>query len=228
MKVLECRKIDKENHDNIFFLRIDPEDLSITLREIIESFSNLSWISKFDEKYIRTCFAQRAESSAKYLAKQLQIGKDDAVTKDSGEYIVSELARQALVQKLDYLDVPLAELFKEQVVGNPGFDFYSANNDKIIVFGEAKYNARQNAYGVGMEQVDRFICEGQDISDLNDIDKFFEEVSLEYAVMGVKAYAVAFASKGTSSDKIINGIVSNKYYANIAIHREVIYLAVNV
>lgn len=228
MKVLECRKIDEKNHDNIFFIRIDPEDLSVTLREIIESFSDLSWISKFDKEYIRTSFAKRAESSAKYLAKQLQNGKDDTVTRDSGEYIVSELARQALVHELNYLDVPLAELFKEQVSGNPGFDFYSANKDKIIIFGEAKYNARQNAYGIGMEQVDRFIREGQDISDLNDIDKFFDEISLEYSNMGYKAYAVAFASKGTSSEKIINGIVSNKYYANIAIHREVIYLAVNV
>ena len=76
MKVLECRKNDEKNHDNIFFIRIDPEDLSVTLREIIESFSDLSWISKFDKKYIRTSFAKRAETSAKYLAKQLQNGKD--------------------------------------------------------------------------------------------------------------------------------------------------------
>ena len=79
-----------------------------------------------------------------------------------------------------------------------------------------------------MEQVDRFIREGQDVSDLNDIDKFFEEESLQLADKGDKAYAVAFAAKGTASDMIINGIVSNKHYKNIAINKEVIFLAVNV
>lgn len=58
--------------------------------------------------------------------------KDDEITKDTGEYVVSELARQTLVNHMKYLDVPLAELFKEQVSGNPGFDFYSANNEKTL------------------------------------------------------------------------------------------------
>lgn len=152
----------------------------------------------------------------------------DKITEDSGEYVVSELAREALVSELRYLDIPLAELFKEQVSGSPGFDFYSANNQRVIIFGEAKYNSRQNAYGVGMEQVDRFIREGQDISDLNDIDKFFEEESLQMADKGDKVYAIAFASKGTESEQIIKGILSNKYYENIASNKEVIFLVVNI
>lgn len=228
MKILECKKIDIENHNNILFVRIEPENLSATIRDIIDSFSDMSWISKFDKPYIRDSFLTRAEASAKYLADKIQKDDTDNVTKDSGEYVVSELARQALVIQLKYLDVPLAELFKEQISGNPGFDFYSANNEKIIIFGEAKYNSRKNAYGVGMEQVDRFIQEGQDISDLNDIDKFFEDKSLDYAVAGDKAYAIAFASKGTPSERIISGIISNSHYENIAVHKEVIYLAVNV
>lgn len=162
------------------------------------------------------------------MANKILKEDDDKITEDSGEYVVSELAREALVTELNYLDIPLAELFKEQVSGNPGFDFYSANKEKIIIFGEAKYNSRQNAYGVGMEQVDRFIREGQDLSDLNDIDKFFEEKSLELADQGDKAYAIAFASKGTSSERIIKGIISNKYYSNISNNKEVIFLAVNI
>ena len=153
---------------------------------------------------------------------------ENKVTEDSGEYVVSELAREALVIELKYLDVPLAELFKEQVSGNPGFDFYSANKEKVIIFGEAKYSSGRNAYGIGMEQVDRFIREGQDVSDLNDIDKFFEEESLKLADKGDKAYAIAFAAKGTASDMIIKGIIRNKHYKDIAINKEVIFLAVNV
>lgn len=228
MKVIECQKIDTEKYDSITYIRIEPENLSVTLRDIITSLSDLSWISRFDKPYMRSSFQKRAEDTAKYLANKILKNDGDKITEDSGEYVVSELAREALVSELKYLDIPLAELFKEQISGNPGFDFYSANNQKVIIFGEAKYNSRQNAYGVGMEQVDRFIREGQDISDLNDIDKFFEEESLQMADKGDKAYAIAFASKGTASERIIRGILSNKYYSNIASNKEVIFLAVNI
>ena len=245
MKVLECKKIDVKNYNSITYIRIEPEDFSITIRDIITALSDLSWITKFDQSYIRNSFLKRAEDTAEYLASKILKDDGDKITEDSGEYVVSELAREALVAEkmvelllqnqrealvaeLKYLDIPLAELFKEQVSGNPGFDFYSANKDKVIIFGEAKYSSSRNAYGIGMEQVDRFIREGQDVSDLNDIDKFFEEESLQLADKGDKAYAVAFAAKGTASDMIINGIVSNKHYKNIAINKEVIFLAVNV
>ena len=227
MKVLECKKIDVENYNSITYIRIDPENLSVTIRDIITSLSNLSWISKFDKSYIRNSFFKRAEDTAEYLADKILKDDGDKITEDSGEYVVSELAREALVIELKYLDVPLAELFKEQVSGNPGFDFYSANKEKVI-FGEAKYSSGRNAYGIGMEQVDRFIREGQDVSDLNDIDKFFEEESLKLADKGDKAYAIAFAAKGTASDMIIKGIIRNKHYKDIAINKEVIFLAVNV
>mgnify|MGYP000751952630 FL=1 len=228
MKVLECKKIDVENYNSITYIRIDPENLSVTIRDIITSLSNLSWIAKFDKSYIRNSFFKRAEDTAEYLADKILKDDGDKITEDSGEYVVSELAREALVIELKYLDVPLAELFKEQVSGNPGFDFYSANKEKVIIFGEAKYSSGRNAYGIGMEQVDRFIREGQDVSDLNDIDKFFEEESLKLADNGDKAYAIAFAAKGTASDMIIKGIIRNKHYKDIAINKEVIFLAVNV
>lgn len=228
MKVLECKKIDVENYNSITYIRIDPENLSVTIRDIITLLSNLSWIAKFDKSYIRNSFFKRAEDTAEYLADKILKDDGDKITEDSGEYVVSELAREALVIELKYLDVPLAELFKEQVSGNPGFDFYSANKEKVIIFGEAKYSSGRNAYGIGMEQVDRFIREGQDVSDLNDIDKFFEEESLKLADNGDKAYAIAFAAKGTASDMIIKGIIRNKHYKDIAINKEVIFLAVNV
>lgn len=228
MRVLECKKIDNENFDNITYIRIEPEDLSVTINDILVSLSDLSWIAKFDQSYIRNSFLKRAKDTANYLANKILKEDEDTITEDSGEYVVSELARETLVSELDYMDIPLAELFKEQVSGNPGFDFYSANKEKIIIFGEAKYSSKRNAYGVGMEQVDRFIREEQDLSDLNDIDKFFEQESLMLADRGEKAYAIAFASKGTASDMIIKGIINNKHYKNIVSNKEVVFLAVNI
>lgn len=228
MNIIEIRKIDEERHSNVTFIRIEPEDLSVTIFDIINTLSDMSWISRFAKSPIRNSFEERARQTASYLEDALKREESSNIIKNSGEYIVSELGRQGLVKGLDYMDIPLAELFKEKVIGNPGFDFYSANKDKIIIFGEAKYSSSHNAYGKGMEQVDRFINERQDISDIVDIDKFFDDDSLEKADQGEKAYAVAFSSKQTETEIIIKGIVNNNHYDNLVNYNEVIFLAVNI
>lgn len=228
MRIIERRTTDFNEDIPITFIRIDPENLTVTIRGIINTFSDLSWVSKFDKDYIRSSFEKRAKDTADYLADNLKLNKDDSVTGSTGEYVVSELARTAIVTELNYLDIPLAELFKEQVVGNPGFDYYSANNADIIIFGEAKYLASKNAYGSGMSQVNRFIKEKQDIADLIDISCFFKDQSLNAANRGEKAYAIAFSSKGTSTEKIITGIKKNKNYNDLIKYKELIFVAVNI
>ncbi|MEG2909359.1 MAG: hypothetical protein RR945_09070 [Erysipelotrichaceae bacterium] len=228
MKIIDKQMIDSEKNKNITFIRIQPENLSETIQEIIKSLTDLAWIAQFDKKYVRESFQKRASDSAQYLSEKLSQCSDDQVTKDVGEYVVSELSRTAIVNELKYLDIPLAELFKEQVSGNPGFDYYSENCDNIIIFGEAKYLARDNAYGRGMEQVSRFIEEEQDISDLNDIDKFFNVISLEAANNGDKAYSIGFSSKKIPTDKLIENIKHNQYFKSLEIHKELIFVAVNI
>ena len=88
MKVLECKKIDVENYNSITYIRIDPENLSVTIRDIITSLSNLSWIAKFDKSYIRNSFFKRAEDTAEYLA--------DKILKDDGDKIVRLLKNQGI------------------------------------------------------------------------------------------------------------------------------------
>ena len=228
MKILDFKNIDIKNHARTFFIRIDPEDLSLTIMEIIKALGDLSWINKFDPKYVRDSFYKRSKPTADYFANNLKLGIDDTVTRETGEYVVSELAREAMISEMGYLNIPLGEIFKEQISGNPGFDIYSGTKDDLIVFGEAKYIKSQNAYGNAMKQVDRFIKEGQDTSDFVDIDKFYGVKFFENAEKGQKAYAVAFSSKATSTDKLINGILNNSHYKSLSKQTEIIYVAVNV
>lgn len=48
--------------DNIHFfcIRINQDNVSITLREVLDCLNELSWISKFDKEYIRDSFNKRA------------------------------------------------------------------------------------------------------------------------------------------------------------------------
>lgn len=109
---------------NVIFIRIEPSDLKVTINDIISSLNNLSWIETFDEEYIKNSFKIRANATAEYLSSQLKHFQQDKVTTEIGETVVSELSRLAIVNELDYLDIPLAELFKQKLSGNHGFDFF--------------------------------------------------------------------------------------------------------
>lgn len=228
VKVIDFLKIDEEKGKNVLFLRVDPEDITVTLRDIIDALSDLSWISKFDKEYLRASYQTRAETTVKHICKKIQDGAASGVYGDAAEYIVSETARETLVGHLKYKDVPLGELFKEQVSGNPGFDYFTANLSEVIIFGEAKYLAAQNAYGTGMGQTARFITEGRDKADIADIQNFFSDSALTGVYNGTKGFSVAFSAKNTASAALIQGIKRNAHYAELSGYQELIFVAVNI
>jgi hypothetical protein len=223
-KVINREQIEK----HISFIRIEPIDLKLTLGEILSSLSDLAWISNFDQEYIMSSFQVRAKATIQYISDNI-INKDDTeITTDSGELVVSELSRLAIVNEYSYLDIPLAELIKIKDIGNHGFDFYSKNTSNILLFGEAKFNSSQTAYGKAFEQINRFQKIQQDISDIVDIDRFCCEESKENHHNGHKGFVAAFASQATSTERIINGIKRNADYKELTKFNELICVAVNV
>ncbi len=216
--------------DNIHFFRIkiNQENVSITLREVLNCLNELSWLSKFDNEYMQNSFMKRATDTINYITANIINGTESEVTTDSGEYVVSVLSKKTIVDKLDYLDIPLAELIKEKVVGNPGFDFYSENKNNIMLFGEAKYVAKTNAYNKALEQIEEFSISGKDINDIASIDRFFSEKSLENANNGDKGYIAAFSSTGIETEKLVKHIQNNEHYKNLSSHKELICVAVTI
>ena len=146
MNIIDFRKICFDKHNRAYFLRVQPDDLKVTLSQIFYVLSDLSWISNFDEDYIRESFQERAKATLADIYAKITTSSTDEVSSDAGEYVVSELAREAIVDKLGYLDIPLAELYNKKKSGNPGFDFHSQSLDEVIIFGEAKYLDDRNAY----------------------------------------------------------------------------------
>ncbi len=216
--------------DNIHFFRIkiNQENVSITLREVLNCLSELSWISKFDKPYMQNSFNKRATDTIDYITTNIINGTESEVTTDSGEYVVSVLSKKTIVDKLDYLDVPLAELIKEKVVGNPGFDFYSENKNNILLFGEAKYVAKANAFNKALEQIEKFSISGKDLNDIASIVHFFSEEALENANNGDKGYIAAFSSTEIETEKLVKHIQDNEHYKNLSSHKELICVAVTI
>lgn len=229
MKVIEYKKIDTSNHQSVTYIRVEPNDLSATVQNIIIEINNLSWISKFEDEWVQECFLERAEPTIKDITTKLHSMNTDSISKQAGEYIVSELSRRAIIDKMKYLNIPLSELYSKQKSGNPGFDFHAENEtDNIVIFGEAKFLSRDNAYGKGLSSVVDFIQDKKDLKDLIDLRDFCSKLSLSKASKGKKGYAVGFSSKKTSCEKIIKGIIKNTDYKTLRKHEEIIMVAVNI
>ncbi|MEC4003669.1 hypothetical protein OX283_003305 [Flavobacterium sp. SUN052] len=222
--IVENYKIDT----NITFIRIDPTDIKLTLKEVFQSLSDLSWLSKFDGSYILESFNERANSTIKHIADNIIKSNDSSITSSSAEYVVSELARKAIVNELKYLDIPLAELIKKQKIGNPGFDFYSENLSNILLFGEAKFLTSKNAYGKAFEQIIKFEKNKSDIEDLIDFDRFCSKDSLEKFNKKEKGFIAAFSSKSTKTDVLLKNISKNLHFIEMKKFSEIICIAVNL
>ncbi len=228
MKILDFRKIDELNHNKVTFIRVEPIDLQATLTDIINTLSDLSWISRFDKEYIREGFKERALPTVADITAKLTASSLEKVSENAGEYVVSELSRNAIVNQLKYLSVPLSELYSKQVSGNPGFDFHTQNDCETLIFGEAKYLSNRNAYGSGLKQVVEFIDAKKDLRDIPDLRDFFCQTAIQKVTQGTKGFAIGFSAKTTSSDTIITYIIQNQYYNILLSYEEIILVAVNI
>lgn len=151
------------------------------------------------------------------------------LTKDAGEYVVSELAREAIVSELNYLDIPLAELLGKKISGNPGFDFHSQNNaTNTVIFGEAKYVTAHSGYPRAIDQIKVFVDDKKDIADIADLRDFCSADALSRVVDGFKGFAAAFSAKSTPSDRLISAITAKDSFQELLKYEEVILVAVNL
>lgn len=228
MKIIDKKSIKEIENCKITFLRIDPEDKKETIRKILEQLSDMSWIKRTMPPELKASMEAKVEPTVKFLEKQLNENNDGVITSKTGEYFVSELSRETIVNELKYKDIPLAGLRKEKVSGNPGFDYHSENKDAVIIFGEAKYVAKQNAYGKALKQIVEFIKDKKDIKELSELRDFVSDEAIKNANIERKGYAIGFSSYSTKSEDLINNIKKSKYFNELTKYEEIIIVAVDV
>ncbi len=125
LRITDHKVLTEYSPAKVQFFRIDPEDISETLADILRTLMDLSWLSKFNKDYQKKAFSSRAQKTIDDIKDKFTQYADDGITKDAGEYVVSELARETLISQLDYLDIPLDELVGKKRSGNPDGRFYS-------------------------------------------------------------------------------------------------------
>lgn len=211
------------------FFRVDTENIKITLQNLLNTIMNLSWIKKFDQNFEQAAFNSRAQKTIDDIKDRFDQCTEDDITKEAGEYVISELARETIVNQLNYVDIPLAELIGKKRSGNPGFDFHSQNTmTNTIIFGEAKYSSKKTTHSVALKQIVEFIDDNKDIEDLPDIKNFCTSSALKRANNGQKGFAAAFSSKNTDTKKIIEQITTNKHFNSLLNYEEIILVAIDL
>lgn len=212
----------------LVLLRIDPEDKREAISRIYYEISNLSWINKFDKKIIQESYRKRSEKTIVAIKEKLDKYEDDQIISEIGEYFVSEISRQSIVSELNYLNIPLAELWKEQKTGNPGFDFHSESNKNIIIYGESKYDSRQNAYNRALKQIVGFIVDNKHIEEVSDLINFVSPEAIGNIGNDIKGFAAAFSSYNIETNQLIKNILENENFKSLKMNDELILIAVNM
>lgn len=229
MKITDHKVLIEFSPAKVQFFRIDPEDISVTLKSVLRVLMDLSWLSKFDQDFEQKAFESRATKTIEDIKAKFDQCVDDGITKDAGEYVVSELARETMISKLDYLDIPLAELVGKKRSGNPGFDFHSQNKTTdTVILGEAKYVTATTAYSSALPQIVDFIGDEKDVEDLPELKPFCTTSALQRAANGIKGFSAAFSAKTTSTDRIIANIKKRSDFQALLQYEELILVAVDL
>lgn len=207
------------NDSNCTFIRIQPGDLSITIKNILIQIADLSWLNKIASDPLKRAFSQNASATLLDLTAKFNNAADDSTIKSvSGEYIVSVLTKEAIIYYKNHIDVPLMELLGRKKTGNPGFDFYTEDGEPnfLIFCGEAKYQNNSNAYGSSIKQIKEFIRDNKHVADLTIIRDFVSEESQNNLIKNSFGVSSGFSSvSSTSDDSLINNISKNPNFVDL-------------
>ena len=232
MKILSSYKIDLAKYGLTgysYFIRVSPENFEVTIKEILLELSNFSWLAKINKDYLKVAMEHRANSTCEYLKTAFYDNQNTPLLTSAGEYIVSSLSKRSIVEELNHLDIPLAELLGRKKVGNPGFDFFTEDLDENqISCGEAKFENGKNAYNSTMKQIRNFIIDKKYCDDIPLLQALASENSLYKMSTDKIGVSAGFSSTNIMDDNLIEDIIANKYFRELVKKYKVILVAVNM
>lgn len=234
MRIKDSFKINLASYnlpakDNAFFLRVDPEDLSVALVDILEELANFSWLNKFDKVALRKSMETNARKTCEALKRKFYDANQEPVINEAGEYIVSVYSKRGIVEHLGHSDIPLAELLGRKKTGNPGFDFFTEETQlHLITCGEAKYLHGKNAYSSSLSQINQFVQEEKHISDVVVINGLVDDTSLDHLVSGNFGVCAAFSSTSIETEKLVEHICTNVDFEKCLEYDYVVLVAVDI
>ncbi len=207
-------------------IHIKISDFKPIVQEFEQHISNTSWINNLDA-ISKITFRNNAEKTINKIVTDIISKVTTNITVDIGEYIVSYSALHALETEFSHVKIPLAELLKEKISGNPGFDFHSVSSNKYLIFGEAKFSLEGTPRAKALDQIGDFI-NNKDDGELLWLQPFLEDDTIKHIVNGHKGYTAAFSFNGDNILTIFNNALDSDIICEIVKHKELYLVAVEI
>ena len=194
-------------HPEIIFLRVSPDNLQGAILLVLRELAEDSWLSRLDDETVQESFRLAASQTVSDIETKIKDPNGNNDASKAGQYLVSHLAKKAIVSELSHEEVPLMELLSRRVSGGEGFDFYSEKlSDSLIVCGEAKFVSGRNAYTDSLVQIKDFIDTKKHILDIQVICHFTSEAGRKKLVKGQHGVCAAFSTTNIQTDVLVNNI----------------------
>lgn len=206
----ETKEIICDNNTcKVYYYQVKIHNVKQKAIAMREQFINETWLSKIVDKGDIESFKVCSESTITMLLRILN-HIDNPIGQEFGEYIISSTALTTLENEQNHEALPLAEIWKEQESKNPGFDFHTISPDEILLYGEAKYRSRANAYGDAIKSIKNFIKNKKDKAELHQLKLLNPRITNEHINIDKKGFIAAF-SIHNNFDNIFKTIIKNKY-----------------
>lgn len=227
LKVENMKDYGKESVGLVYSLHVKVTDIEARATEMVATISNTSWIGELGA-VAQASYAARAQATIIKLVNLIVDREENSVSEAFGEFVVSDSAQSVLGSELGHIRVPLAELLKEKITGNPGFDFHTETGSQHVTFGEAKYSGKGNPHGKALSQIGDFIIKKKDIQEIIDLKNFVSAPAIDNSMNGNKAYAAAFSVNNEDPQKIIKNALKSKFIDDLLCYPELFIIGVEV
>lgn len=207
-------------------LHIKIKDFKPIVKEFETYITDTSWINSLDE-ISKKVFKVNAEKTINKIVNDIIAGITTSLNEDIGEFIVSYSAQLALEIEYSHQRIPLAELLKEKITGNPGFDFHTISTNNYLVFGEAKFSLDSTPRAKALDQIEKFIGD-RDNAELKWLEPFLDSTTKANIIKDEKGYTAAFSFNGGNIITILNNALLSAPIAEIIKHKELYLIAVEL
>ncbi len=227
MDVMDMSELSKRSEGKIYSLAICISNVEERVTEMYNTVTDTSWLKPLDIIDELT-YSSRSQPTIDKVVNEILNNVQSELSEEFGVYMVSDTALSALKEYLRHLRLPLAELIKEKISGNPGFDFHSEATEAVITFGEAKYSGVSNAHGRALRQINEFILAKKDIQELSDLRRFVSEAAIQNASKGIKSYCAAFSIVSDNPLKIMRNALDSVHLKDLLQFEAIFLIGVKV
>lgn len=200
-------------------------DLSNVVSGISKEIADTSWISKMPT-FFQAVYNANAPKTIDKIVNEILNKVANGLNEKIGEYLVSVSAQNALEALFNHHRLPLAEILKEQLSNNPGFDFHTVSPKNNLIHGEAKYGSNETRWSEATNQISGFIDEKKHEGEQGWLFPFLDEPVVANIDAGKRGFTAAFSMHARNKKLIFKHALESDASKKIAKYEEYYLIAV--